>query len=212
VVEEVVVEEGVGGAAPKTGSQRTDIYLFDSSQNVDVDCARLKEREQLHRRFVKKLGHPDSLTRRGDDGGDREEEVEDGDEEEAPPAKPSKTAKGKSGKNKLTPMEIQFLEIKRKHVDTVLIVEVGYKFKFFGEDARIAAKVLSIVCIPGKMRFDERKFRDSQNPWAFANCVGRSLRSPYRQIRLGQYSGASAARPREATRCRWLQGRRGAPD
>jgi len=39
-----------------------------------------------------------------------------------------------------------------------LIIEVGYKFKFFGEDARTAAKELSIVCIPGKFRYDERKF------------------------------------------------------
>jgi hypothetical protein len=54
-------------------------------------------------------------------------------------------------------MELQMLEIKRKHMDAILIVEVGYKFKFFGEDARIAAKELGIVCIPGKFRFDERK-------------------------------------------------------
>jgi DNA mismatch repair protein MSH3 len=54
-------------------------------------------------------------------------------------------------------MEIQFLEIKRQHMDTLLIMEVGYKFRFFGEDARIAAKELSIVCIPGKMRYDERE-------------------------------------------------------
>ena len=52
-------------------------------------------------------------------------------------------------------MEKQFLDIKRKHLDTILIVEVGYKFKFFGEDARVAAKELSIVCIPGKFRYDE---------------------------------------------------------
>jgi DNA mismatch repair protein MSH3 len=58
----------------------------------------------------------------------------------------------------LTPMELQMLEIKRKHMDAILIVEVGYKFKFFGEDARIAAKELGIVCIPGKFRFDEREY------------------------------------------------------
>jgi len=147
-------EEVVTDTAARGGSQRTDVYLFDSSQNANVDPSRLKERELLHKKFVKRLGHPDSLSRRGgDDGGDREEEDEEGEEEEPPASK--KTAKGK-GKSKLTPMEIQFLDIKRKHMDAVLIVEVGYKFKFFGEDARIASKVLSIVCIPGKMRFDER--------------------------------------------------------
>ena len=30
--------------------------------------------------------------------------------------------------------------------DTLLLVEVGYKFKFFGEDAKIAAKELNIAC------------------------------------------------------------------
>lgn len=82
---------------------------------------------------------------------------DDVDEEEA--ARPAKSSKKKGAKTgKLTPMEIQFLDIKRKHMGTVLIVEVGYKFKFFGEDARIAAKELSIVCIPGKFRYDERKY------------------------------------------------------
>ncbi|KAF6232361.1 hypothetical protein HO173_009466 [Letharia columbiana] len=61
----------------------------------------------------------------------------------------------KKGASKLTPMEKQFLDIKRKHLDTLMIMEVGYKFKFWGEDARVAAKELSIVCIPGKFRFDE---------------------------------------------------------
>lgn len=56
----------------------------------------------------------------------------------------------------MTPLEKQVIDIKKKHMDTVLVVEVGYKFRFFGEDARIAAKELSIFCIPGKLRFDER--------------------------------------------------------
>ena len=30
--------------------------------------------------------------------------------------------------------------------ETLLLVEVGYKFKFFGEDAKIAAKELNIAC------------------------------------------------------------------
>ena len=86
------------------------------------------------------------------EGGDEEAE----EEEEAPA--PVKTKKKGAKTGKLTPLEIQILDIKRKHMDTLLIVEVGYKFKFFGEDARTAAKDLSIVCIPGKFRYDERMF------------------------------------------------------
>lgn len=86
----------------------------------------------------------------GEDGG------EDDDDEPAPPPKPTrKTGGGARANKKLTPMELQVLEIKKKHLDTILIVEVGYKFRFFGEDARIASKELGIVCIPGKYRYDE---------------------------------------------------------
>ncbi|KAJ2701506.1 Mismatch repair protein msh3 [Coemansia sp. IMI 203386] len=45
-----------------------------------------------------------------------------------------------------TPLEQQVLEAKETHSDTVLAVEVGYKFRFFGEDARIASQVLGIMC------------------------------------------------------------------
>ncbi|KAJ1813903.1 Mismatch repair protein msh3, partial [Coemansia sp. RSA 2598] len=45
-----------------------------------------------------------------------------------------------------TPLEQQVLEAKDKHSDAVLAVEVGYKFRFFGEDARIASQVLGIMC------------------------------------------------------------------
>ncbi|PKS06315.1 hypothetical protein jhhlp_007063 [Lomentospora prolificans] len=143
-------------------SPRTDYYLFGSSQDLDIDPEVRREREDLHKRFVKKLGNPDSLLSLRRLGSDQdaqpasEEGDDDGEEEEAPPPPPKGKKATKGGKaNKLTPMEIQFLDIKRKHMDTVLIMEVGYKFRFLGEDARIAAKELSIVCIPGKFRYDE---------------------------------------------------------
>jgi DNA mismatch repair protein MSH3 len=150
------------------GSSRLTAYDAASSSNrsqeeAEENAAVRREKEALHRKFVKKLGHPDSIAalrrRNFQADGDTTVDAEDGDgddpDEEEPPQAKSKKRGGKTGK--LTPMEIQFLDIKRKHMDTVLIVEVGYKFRFFGEDARIAAKELSIVCIPGKFRYDERK-------------------------------------------------------
>ena len=159
-------------------SGRTDRYVYDerarapaqadeehrsrrSSSDSDSDDPETKRRKaELHRKFVKKLGHPDSLVnmrRRNADAaapmaatGDAEEAEDD--EEDEP--QPTKKGAGKK-KGKLTPMELQFLAIKRKHLDTLLVVEVGYKFKFLGEDARAAARVLGIVCIPGKLRYDE---------------------------------------------------------
>ncbi|XP_033634237.1 DNA mismatch repair protein Msh3-like [Asterias rubens] len=47
---------------------------------------------------------------------------------------------------KYTPLELQFIEIKRQHPDTLLFVECGYRYRFFGEDAEIAAKELNIFC------------------------------------------------------------------
>ncbi|KAI9814798.1 MAG: Mismatch repair protein msh3 [Pycnora praestabilis] len=159
---------------PPKVSERTSKYLFSSSstnegeiEKVDEDTRR--HRERLHQRFVKKLGRPDSIaeikrrnwliTEETAEGEDADVIADEDEEAETSAAKPA--AKGRKGVaskkagEKLTPMERQVLEIKRKHPDTLLVVEVGYKFRFFGEDARTAAKELHIVCIPGKFRYDE---------------------------------------------------------
>lgn len=156
-------------------SQKTDLSKFTSSpageaaektQDADADDLeakrRQKEKEKLHQKFVKRLGGADCLIGIGSDPakdttGGTEEAVEAEDDEE--PAKPAPKGKAtKKGGSKLTPLEKQVIDIKKKHMDTILVVEVGYKFRFFGEDARVAARELSIVCIPGKMRYDERMF------------------------------------------------------
>ena len=150
----------------------TSKYAFSSSpvrdeEDVDGDNETKQRKESLHEKFVRKLGRPDSIVgikRRNwiiseetaqdqTDADDDEDGEEDGTSK--PATKERKGVTAKKGANKLTPMEKQFLDIKRKHMDTLMIMEVGYKFKFWGEDARIAAKELSIVCIPGKFRFDE---------------------------------------------------------
>lgn len=165
--------KGTEGDSPLPIASRTGRYAFDEAHPAEAadagddesdDMAVRRQREELHRKFVKKLGHPDSMAtiRRRNfqiedetGGADEDGDGDDAEEEEAARPKSTKKKGGKTGK--LTPMEIQFLDIKRKHLDTVLIVEVGYKFRFFGEDARIAARELSIVCIPGKFRYDERR-------------------------------------------------------
>jgi DNA mismatch repair protein MSH3 len=154
-------------------SGSTSKYMFSSSppardENHDEDdvIATQQQKARLHEKFVRKLGRPDSFAElrrknriiseeNGESGVGAEEEEE---EEETPkPARGNKGASAKKSGSKLTPMEKQYLDIKRKHLDTVIVMEVGYKFKFFGEDARIASKELGIVCIPGKFRYDERK-------------------------------------------------------
>ena len=171
-----VSANSLGGARQPKVTGRTSKYLFaspptavrDENEEADDDDEQARRtKERLHQKFVKKLGRPDSIaeikrrnhfitedTQEGEDDGDEDE----ADQEPEPPTSRAKGRKGppaKKGRDKLTPMEKQVIEIKRKHMDTLLVVEVGYKFRFFGEDARIAAKELSIVCIPGKYRFDE---------------------------------------------------------
>ncbi len=154
--------------------KQTSKYTFSSSPNQDGerqdDDEETKRRKaKLRERFVKKLGRPDSIAeirrRNGliSEETERNEEDDGGDDADDGEVEPHSRAMvrgrtniaGRKKAGKLTPMEEQYLGIKRKHLDTIIIMEVGYKFKFFGEDARIAAKELSIVCIPGKLRYDE---------------------------------------------------------
>ncbi|ORY12104.1 DNA mismatch repair protein MSH3 [Clohesyomyces aquaticus] len=154
-------------------SNRTSKYIFSSSppraddENEEGDAEDAaevrKNKERLHRLFLKKLGKPDSmaeLRRRNktnpEEAGEGEEGDEDVEEVDEPSTKSGKGRKAvKKAPTKLTPMVMQYLEIKRKHLDTIIIVEVGYKFQIYGEDARIASKELGIYCAPGKLRYDE---------------------------------------------------------
>ncbi|XP_019081850.2 DNA mismatch repair protein MSH3 isoform X2 [Vitis vinifera] len=70
----------------------------------------------LHQKFVQKLLQPSSST---------------------PTKLPLPTTK-------YTPLEQQVVDLKQKYPDVLLMVEVGYRYRFFGEDAEIAARVLGI--------------------------------------------------------------------
>ncbi|GJJ68531.1 DNA mismatch repair protein MSH3 [Entomortierella parvispora] len=65
------------------------------------------------------------------------------------PTRPIQTKGGSSRSSKAksiyTPLEQQYLEIKEQYPDAILCIEVGYKFRFFGNDAEIASKELSIM-------------------------------------------------------------------
>ncbi len=61
---------------------------------------------------------------------------------------PSSKTLSAGSSRQYTPLEQQYLGIKSQHPDTILLVECGYKYKFFGEDAEIASKELNIGCFP----------------------------------------------------------------
>jgi len=94
----------------------------------------------------------------GDEG--KDEECGEGEEEEEEAEEVSAAAKSLRGKyastvtagkktapaskqstvasiTKFTPLERQYVEIKKQYPDTLLLIEVGYKFRFFGEDAKV---------------------------------------------------------------------------
>ncbi|KAF2405355.1 hypothetical protein EJ06DRAFT_525885 [Trichodelitschia bisporula] len=140
-------------------SDRTSRYHFDSSpaQPETAESEEVRRRKKtLHEKFVKKLGRPDSIAeikrRRPAEAEEAEGEGDEDEEEEEAPKKGKKGVASKKGQ--LTPMEKQYLEIKRQHLDTIIVFQVGYKFQFYGEDARVASKTLGLMCITGKMRYD----------------------------------------------------------
>ncbi|KAI9456446.1 DNA mismatch repair protein MSH3 [Russula earlei] len=49
-----------------------------------------------------------------------------------------------------TALELQVRQLKAEHEGVLLMIEVGYKYRFFGEDAKIAAKELGIVAYPDR--------------------------------------------------------------
>uniref|UniRef100_A0A8D3E1Z3 MutS homolog 3 (E. coli) n=1 Tax=Scophthalmus maximus TaxID=52904 RepID=A0A8D3E1Z3_SCOMX len=65
----------------------------------------------------------------------------------AEPSPPSdRNAASRPSKLMYTPLEQQVVQLKQQHKDALLAVECGYKYRFFGEDAEIAAKELNIFC------------------------------------------------------------------
>ncbi|VFV25712.1 dna mismatch repair protein msh3 [Lynx pardinus] len=52
----------------------------------------------------------------------------------------------KRTKSIYTPLELQYIELKQQQKDAILCVECGYKYRFFGEDAEVAARELNIYC------------------------------------------------------------------
>lgn len=77
--------------------------------------------------------------------------------------KKKKPAVKNENAKKLTPLEKQILEFKGNHHDKILAIQVGYKYKFFGEDAKIVSKLINIMLIPnGDDRFDYCSIPDNR--------------------------------------------------
>ena len=147
--------------SPRTARYR---YLSTSPGKGDENFTpeQLAKKKSLHEKFVAKLGRPDSMAsirRPSSNGtpveGEEEPQGEEEEEEVEVEVPAAKALRGKyaakGGKKaattstkakaesttKFTPLEKQFVELKKQYPDTLLLIEVGYKFRFFGEDARV---------------------------------------------------------------------------
>uniref|UniRef100_A0A672J3Z0 DNA mismatch repair protein MSH3 n=1 Tax=Salarias fasciatus TaxID=181472 RepID=A0A672J3Z0_SALFA len=102
------------------GVRRTDAH------NVMLMCCTVLLQEFCLSQFAKSGG-----------GSERGEELSSTSDSGAP---------SKRMKSAYTPLEQQVIQLKQQHKDALLAVECGYKYRFFGEDAEIAAKELNIYC------------------------------------------------------------------
>lgn len=109
------------------------------------------------------------------------------------PIKPSKHAMtlGPSGQA-YTPLENQILQLKKENPGTVLMVEVGYRYRFFGDDAKVAAKELGMVA------FNDRNFLVASIPTHRGDIHLKKLLSQgYRVGIVGQIETAALKKASE---------------
>eukprot|EP00300_Choanocystis_sp_HF-7_P014712 c18789_g1_i2.p1 GENE.c18789_g1_i2~~c18789_g1_i2.p1 ORF type:complete len:774 (+),score=183.23 c18789_g1_i2:23-2323(+) len=146
--DDVVVEQGdaeaveLDSSPPPTTSPAPRNKKMALQQSVQARVEELMQDEHAvakqHKKFAQKLSKTSSNV----------EKVDSTSEQDLKRAfhacRPGQKATG------YTPLEQQFVAIKRKHQDMLLVIEVGYKFKFYGQDAEIAAELLNIFCYRDK--------------------------------------------------------------
>ncbi|KAK2973087.1 hypothetical protein RJ640_023017 [Escallonia rubra] len=106
--------------SPKNPPSKIPKLSLPSSPNSTEPTQNPNPDPTLHQRFLNKLLEPsDHLLE----------------------PSPSRTTTQDS---KFTPLEQQVVELKENYPDVLLMVEVGYRYRFFGQDAENAARVLGI--------------------------------------------------------------------
>lgn len=75
----------------------------------------------------------------------------DNDDDEAEPTPPPTKRQKTKATSKLTPLDQQVKDLKLQHLDKILAIQVGYKYKFYCQDAVIVHKILNIMLVPGKL-------------------------------------------------------------
>ncbi|KAE8269056.1 hypothetical protein A4X09_0g3288 [Tilletia walkeri] len=100
---------------------------------------------------LSKFAHGDSSSGKNKQASKAQERSRSGGSGKAGAGKGKGKAKGDETNGiTYTPLEKQILELKDQYPGVLLIIEVGYKLKFYGDDARVASRELNIACFPEK--------------------------------------------------------------
>lgn len=76
---------------------------------------------------------------------------------------------------KYTPLETQYLAMRKQNPDMLLVIECGYKYRMFDEDASVASKVLRIAAY-----FDHNFLTASFPTHRLAHHIGRLVHAGYK--------------------------------
>lgn len=145
--EEAVERQGSSSESKIDHSARTLLGVYDASVKASAP-----RNHRMQKKFERAVGRLDSnswfmrTTGGSGGGGDAGGGTKEGEVNGNGQYMLGNLSSHKAGKVKYTPLEQQFVDIKKKHPDKLLLVECGYKFQFFGEDALVASKVCRIYC------------------------------------------------------------------
>ena len=144
------MDERIAASSETTTSAREERSMTARAEaNAEETLARLKPSDPATRAaFVNKL----ALDRRRRDI-----------EEDDPAAREG------GASQKMTPLELSVKSFKARYPGTLLMIEVGYKFHFYGEDARDASKVLGIFA------YQSRNYLTASVPVVRLNVYVRRL-------------------------------------
>lgn len=175
---------------PKTlqllSSQRQKKFSYSRLANDEISLTQeqIEQKQTRHQEFYDKLHKPGSIEqiiRRSKPANMADPEANDEDPDETGDGADSQDAEdceavltkrgGKKAapkkkapvkKPKLTPMNQQYVDLKKQHPDIILLVETGYKHKVFGMDAKIVSQELGIFLKAGKLTLDENDPQDAK--------------------------------------------------
>ncbi|ETE66136.1 DNA mismatch repair protein Msh3, partial [Ophiophagus hannah] len=86
-----------------------------------------------------------------------------------------------------TPLELQFLELKKQYKDAILCIECGYKYRFFGDDAEHTNAQTICSCSPSCSKGIQGRSSKTNGNCCFEGCWREQKLSFYPKINFTVY-------------------------